>query len=390
MRTWYFQALVLGLMAAGCNDRGPEPGPVFQRQREDKVEQLQVRLHHPSFGKDEKRELTLSRRIDRNGFPVEYGMWVDSVFCIENRCEVVDVKMYWDALGRFSRYELPAGTILTKSDHVPFTEDDYAKLQAILLDRGSILRTHSLKSLTRKVKTTRADAKRGLVDAVVQATEMTVKDAVVQGATYTSYNLWHWANGETAGAIREWTHRSCSKALLLRFLRSDRPHEVLFGIEHLGRHGIFDRDAVAAVAAVMRDGEDDRMKAGVAYLRTALPDPAAFHEQLGLVFGAGSRPAQIHLLNLLAKEEKLSPVLCEHLVAQIPRLGEYYELHLLLNLLENRNYTSKQLLTNTATVLEHENFFMARRAFWFLQKQKLSPELQKKLKAFQEKNADRL
>lgn len=389
--TWSLLTIGLGLLLTGCTPQSPDTDPpVFLRKKGEKVEHRTVRMHHPSFGQGEVRDVMLSRRIDRSGFPVEYGMWVNSVFCIDNQCEVVTVKMYWDALGRFARYELPPGTQLTKSDHVPFTRDDYDKLQTILQDQGSILRTHSLDSLTRPVKTTKKNAESKLVDAVVQATEMTVKAAVVQGATYTSYNLWQWANGEIVGAIREWTHQKCSKALFLHFLKGGQSHEILFAIEHLGQHRIFDRDALAAVMEVMRDGENDRMEAGLAYLRTAFPAPVAYYEHLGLLFGNSKRPAQIYLLNLLAVEEKLPDVLYESLVAQIPRFGEYYELHLLLNLLESRHYVSKQVLTNAAAVLDNENFFMARRAFWFLQKQELPADLQQKVKTFQEKHADRL
>jgi len=377
--------IVLVLLVAGCDDHEEKPGPVFDKQREEKLEQHKVLVHHPSFGKGKQQELTLTRRLDGNGFPVEYGMWVDSVYCADGRCEVIDVKMYWDALGRFSRYELPPGKVLTKSDHVPFTKTDYAKLDALLKDRNSILRTHSLKSLTRPVKTKKKD-----VDAVSQATEMSVRNAVVKGATYTSYNLWHWANGDMVGAIEELTHQNCSKALLMHFLHSKHQHEVLFGIEHLRQHKIFDSNTVAAVMAVMRDGDDDRMVAGVTYLRAAFPDPAAFYKHMGRLFSDSNRRGQLHLLNLFAQEAKLPKALYQHLAMQIQHCEEYFELHLLLNLLEKGSYTSETVLTNTAKVLNHKNFFMARRAFWFLQKKELSPELKQKLKAFQEKHKDRL
>ena len=54
------------------------------------------------------------------------------------------------------------------------------------------------------------------------------------------------------------------------------------------------------------------------------------------------------------------------------------------------DYTSEQVLTSTAAVLDHENFFMARRAFWFLEKKELPPDLKQKLGTFRSKNADRL
>ncbi len=390
MSTRHLKAIVLGLIVAGCDPRGDEPTPVFQPRQGEKIEQHAVRLHHPSFGQGQKRELKLSRRMDRDGLPVEYGMWVESVYCLEDRCEVINVKMVWDVLGRFSRYELPAGKVLTKNDHVPFTPEDHEKLRTVLGNVNSILRDHNLETLTRTVKTTQRDEEGGWVDAITRATETTIKNAVVQGATYTSYNLWHWANGEASEEIRKLTHQICSKALLLRFLLGGRSHEILFGIEHLGQHRIFDGDAVAAVTGVMRNGERDQMDAGMAYLRAALPDPAEFHQHVGRLFGDSNRNAQIYLLGLLAKETDLPDALYEQLVAQIPHFEEFYELHLLLRLLEDRNYASEQTLAHVAALLEHENFFLARRACWFLQKQKLSPDLQRKVKAFQEKNADRM
>jgi hypothetical protein len=105
---------------------------------------------------------------------------------------VIDV--YWDLLGNFLRYELPAGESLTKLDHQELTAGDHEQLQKILSDKGSILRDYPAEDLIdrRIVKST--DKK---VDAVTSATRVDVKAAVVPGAVYSTYVLWYIVNGPT-------------------------------------------------------------------------------------------------------------------------------------------------------------------------------------------------
>ena len=74
--------------------------------------------------------------------------------CLDDVCKLVEVTLYWDAIGYYKRLEYPKGKPLTKLEHEPFTPDDYKKLDSILKDRTSILNDHSLGFLATENKDT--------------------------------------------------------------------------------------------------------------------------------------------------------------------------------------------------------------------------------------------
>lgn len=137
-------------------------------------------------------------RFDDRGGPDTYYCHVNTPVCEEGLCKLMVIDVYWDLLGNFLRYELPAGEALTKLDHQEFTPEDHEQLKRILSDRGSILRDYPASDLvdTRIVKTSNKN-----VDAVSSATRVDVKDAVVGGAVYSTYVLWHIVNGPIASRI---------------------------------------------------------------------------------------------------------------------------------------------------------------------------------------------
>ena len=69
----------------------------------------------------------------------------------------------------------------------------------------------------------------------------------------------------------------------------------------------------------------------------------------------------------------------------LAKTDSYRELHLFLGLAEQHNKVSEQILKQAARFLESDNFFMARRAYWFLEKLKLDEQLMSQIEAFRNK-----
>lgn len=134
-----------------------------------------------------------------NGEPEAYYCHVDTPVCEEGLCKLMVVDVYWDLLGNFLRYELPDGEALTKMDHEEFTEEDHVQLRKILSDRSSILRDYPVGDLVDRRIVKKSDN----LDAVSSATRVDVKEAVVSGAVYSTYVLWHIVNGPIASRIVE-------------------------------------------------------------------------------------------------------------------------------------------------------------------------------------------
>ena len=352
-----------------------------------------IRVHHPGFTSEEPKACTLYQIKDTNGFPSGYAMTVESVICPDQLCRVITVQMTWDALGRYQRFELPAGEILEKGipprakaeaedwTGTPFSEADYRKLDGILRDENSLLGRQKLSGMV-------GLNNKHAVDAITGATPASVRDAVVEGAALTCYNLWHWANGEVAAAAREQTHRQCGEAMLLSFLASDKPHYVLFALEHLRLHKLFAPAAVEAVKRAMSGADSERIDLGLDYLRAALPDRDRFSEALAAVIAGRAGGGRAHLLDRLGSEAALPDAFFDTVGAGLPAWKDYYEVHLFLRLAEKRGAASPALIAQAAKLLDSSDFFLARRAHGFLSGlPALDAQTQSRLQAFRDKAA---
>lgn len=358
-------------------------------------------VKHPGIDDNKPRPYTLSQTLDEAGHPEGYSMEMDSVVCAENLCKIVTVTMDWDALGRYRGYSVADGSVLEKAlipdentrpkkktaESVPserdqawtaFTEEDHVKLHRILSDRSSILKEQRLSDLTGYRDKSRVDAMSG-------ATPLTVRESVVQGAALSSYHLWHWANGEVCAIARELTHQNCSEELLLKFLASDDSQYTLFALEHLQQDQLFAPSIVSAVIEVMGRGEDAQVDSGLAYLRLALPDQDALYENLSRIFEKSNGDTRIQLLGLLGAETSISGAQLDKLSVGLAKADSYYELHLFLGLVEKHKHVSEQLFLQVSRFLENENFFVARRAYRFLDKQMLNEQLTRQMVAFRKK-----
>ncbi|VGO13622.1 hypothetical protein PDESU_02179 [Pontiella desulfatans] len=364
-------------------------------------------VKHPGIDANKPRPHSLSQALDERGYPVGYSMEVDSVVCLDGLCKVVRVMMDWDALGGFRGYFVADGSVLEKAlvpdrnaatkkmawtglpGGIPserdqawaaFTEEDHAKLHRILRDRSSVLRTQRISELTGYRDKSRVDGMSG-------ATPLTLREAVVEGAALSSYHLWHWANGGVGEAAMELTHQNCSAELLESFLARDDPRFILFALEHLQRHQLFAPSFVSQVIDVMSGGDQVHIDAGLAYLRSALPDSDAFYEKLARLFKQSDGETRIYLLGLLGAELTISGAQLDKFSEGLTETDTYYELHLFLNLIEKHQHVSEPLLMEVSRFLENENFFIARRAYWYLEKQSLNEQMAETLTAFQEKCA---
>lgn len=356
-----------------------------------------IRVRHPGVCGGGPQSYTLREVKDQNGYPAEYTMAVDSVICPEETCLISTVTLTWDALGRYLRYELPPGEHLEKGvpaaqsqaavgraapwQGIPFTEADYRKLDAILRDEHSLLGQQKLSGLV-------GSRDKDLVDGMTGATPASIRDAVVAGASLTCYNLWHWAHGEVARAAKELTRQQCGEAMLLSFLSSDKPHIVLFALEQLRLHKLFSPSAVQAVGGAMRGGERDRIDLGLAYLREARPGPEAYCGEVAALINAGASEGRAYLLDRLASERALPDSLFDTLSAGLPAWNAYYEIHLFLRLAETRGRVSPVLIAQAAKLLEAPDFFIARRAYGFLDSQTaLDAQTTGRLQAFRDRAA---
>jgi hypothetical protein len=326
---------------------------------------------------------------DKSGFPVGYSLSFETHVCNDDQCLPVEVTMKWDALGYYTRLTYPPGRPLTKKEHIPFTVADYAKLDRILKDRSSILKTWTLAFLDKPLDP--AGASTGIVgvDAMTAPTPTTVRDSVIEDAAYTSWALWRWANGEIVPKLRKITEQSCTPEYLKHLLAAEDRRHVDFALSYVIEHHPSDTLFVKDVVRILENGEREQITQTLAFLEKAIPDKQKLHAQLidsCVRMRAADSPI---ILQRLAREPNLPPATLEALTGHLSKLP-YFPIHLILRMLEQRKFTSEKTIANVAALLDGDDFFVARRAYEHLAQQKLSASMQAKIDGFREKNHDRL
>lgn len=158
--------------------------------------------------------------------PVGYEAEINMPVCDDTLCAHVVHKFYWDLAGNYTGFDTIPGIPLTKFDHKKFKTEDYSKLNLILKNRNSILRILEKEDLVDKAIRVKATT----VDAVTGATPQTIKNAVVEGAVYSSYTLWHFVNGAIKDSIAAFTLSIYSEPFARQMLISDNYETQLFAL----------------------------------------------------------------------------------------------------------------------------------------------------------------
>ena len=165
--------------------------------------------------------------FDETGLPLYYFRNVFTPVCYTEVCKPVYIDMYWDLLGNYLGFEVPAHEPLTKTDHKEFEEEDYYKLHNILSNRQSLLQDFTIYELVDTRTYNLSDS----VDAVTGATPKTIRNEVIGGAVYTCYTLWHIVNGPVAEELQKITESHSGNKLMKHFLRSENHHYQYWAID---------------------------------------------------------------------------------------------------------------------------------------------------------------
>jgi hypothetical protein len=303
--------------------------------------------------------------------------------CTDKKCRVVEVTMYWNAVGCYERLECPPGKPLTKKEHVPFTAEDYAKLDSILKDRDSILARQSLAFLAKPVENDLG------IDALSGATPLTVQESVVQDAAYTTWVMWRWANGEIVQQLCSLTEQSCSPPYLKYLLHSKDRRCIDFALKYVLAHHPSDAQFLEDVLHVLENGDREHILLSLRFSTGATKDKEQLNARLIESYCRMKSTNSPIILDYFAGERDLPRTTLEGLTAHLDRLP-YFQIHLILRLLEQRKFFSQKTESDVARLLEGDDFFIARRACEHLLKQDLGSETEQKVNEFRERNRDRL
>lgn len=288
--------------------------------------------------------------VDENGFAECYTTNLSGEVCLDGLCRPIDVDIYWDLLGNFKDYTTTEENMLTKFDHIAFTSEDHAKLKEILADTESLLQDYGMEDL---IDTTVKVVSRIKVDAVTGATNKTFENAIVSGAVYTVYKLWHFVNSEIRKEILAYSHkRLFTDKEIKRLLLSGNRDYQYFLIENIAadKVEIFKEQLIQLI-----EDQDDFVPL---YALEKLPDSVWTDEKLqGRVFK--QMPVFKNAVRVYILEKLLAlPISADNLkilIQSIPVLsGKQLELTYRI-LKNNRTPVKNQLLKDIQSLLTAEN-----------------------------------
>jgi len=371
----YFRNIifVFCLLIPALDGLGVENTVVLQKKHK-------VKVVVPGKSELAMQEYDLYETGGTDGIPGEYYMDVASVNCYESVCKVVPVRIFWNNLGEYLRFELKSGIRLEKAGGKPFSEEDYKKLHHILQDRNSVFKNVSIDDLVNPVSIEGVDAVTGATMLVIDINK------TIKGAALSCYTLWHYANGGIISEIQQITGEACTNEQLRKFLENGDYNYKDFALQQINKKRVYDKKTVDEVIK-QAHVYNELFKASVRYFEIA-PDDIYF-DAVKLLFKNGNGNHRISLLYSLYRTNKILPDhYFDDISLFIPNLS-FQEIDLFLDVLEQKNTSSEIILDQIINLLD-QNIFIARRAYWYLNGQKLSVEQQNKIVAFQERNKDYL
>lgn len=346
----------------------------------NRIIQHKVVVQHP--GEKEAVTVFLNKKVDENGLPIAYYMDVQSVICLEQVCKVIPVRIFWNNIGEYQKYELEKGATLEKYEDDFFDVQDYSKLHSILKDVNSPFREVYIDEILTVID------EHGDADAVSGATalELDEKDTV-PGAALTCYTLWHWANGEIVQKIKEITGKSVSKQQLQDFLVDKNQTYYNIALKDLEIRQNYTAPFINIISKRVLE-EASLLKSTFYYLKKAPSE--IYFSALKELFVKGETAQRLAVIRSLKTIKKTIPnSYLDILSNEIMKLSSYQEVSFFIDLMGSKNSNSKKVVENVFLLLKTD-FIKARRAYWFLKNQKLSLTQKEVLNKFQKENNHRL
>lgn len=341
-----------------------------------------VYVKHP--GEKNLVEITLTEIQNEEGLSIAYYANVESVICYKEVCKVVSVRIYWNNIGEYQKYELEDGVTLEKYEADLFDPQDYKKLHTVLFDKKSPYKDLFVDDILSVVNT----EGNGDLDAVSGATviKLDEKDSV-PGAALTCFTLWHWANGDMIPIIKNITGKSTSNEQLIQFLKDENKVYFFIAIEELITRRIYSMQIINIVIDEAIQNKD-LMKPSIKYLESSSLN--IYFLSVKTIFIKGNQDQKLATIKSLHNiEYEIPKGYLDDLSNEINNLKSFQETTRFIDLLESKKSDSPKVIENLLPLLEGD-FLKARRIYWFLRNEKLNAEQKIKVDVFYEKYKNQL
>jgi len=237
-----------------------------------------VKTHHLTEMGD-SLSYELIEALDEKGMPRWFYRDVYKGVCLTGECRMIHVWLIWDAVGNFHGLQLHENEPFTKTNHTAFKPEDYQKLQRILSDSMSVLKTlkqEDLIILPNKME--------GLVDGNSGATQESLKEYLVEHAAYTCYTLWHTVYGNSRTDILKLIEKQADSSFLQRLFDQNNPGYTTWTIEFIKRHPQYHASFYHQILNHIKSKDDHVAKKAMSYFDSELLNSPVIQKELVSIF----------------------------------------------------------------------------------------------------------
>lgn len=357
----FFVLLILTLFLSGRNtDKAPERRlfllPVFDADSLLRTAQC-VNFQDTVAGD------TLAVYRTPGGLLQGYSRDISTGVCIDGECRRLSITLFWTATGRYWGFVLPKGEFLSKTEHVPFKEEDYRRLHEILANPNSVLQQYRMDELMTE--------KKEEVDGISAATLAAVKQEVVPDAVYTTYTLWHLIYGETQKEIRNYTRNLLSDELASELLKSPDFEDKYWTLENMGPGLQWSRSFRDQMAGLIVNDKGILAVQALAALPDSILGREDFQNRLTSGFSQMTYLNRRKLLERLGNGVHIHTGAAHTLAGQMPQMNADL-VDMSLKLFEKQSINDEQTVGLVASLLDHDNPFMVRKALNYLQSKEIT------------------
>ena len=292
--------------------------------------------------------------------PLYYFRKIHTGVCFDNKCRELDIIVYWNITGRYLGFEMPEGEFLSKTEHEPFNEAEYIRLNELLSDNSLPLGGISFDKLIKA-----SESETGTVDGVSGATSIEVSEMVVEGAAYTTYKLWNIVYGPTRDFITHLTGKLLTPDLIVLILQSPDKSDRVWALNRIDPSVQLHSNLASTILEII-SGVDDYL----AYSAMNAIDPVHLGSddfQSGLFSKYGEVNHSIK--KMILEKFMTAPFLSEDIVISSRGLLEHLNGQQLGDILEIYTIHSVRDLEtcrSIATILGNDNKYISQKAYKFL------------------------
>lgn len=213
---------------------------------------------------------------DEKGLPIWFSRHIFKDVCISGECKMIRLWLFWDGAGNYLGIQTHENEPLTKSDHTKFEPADYEKMDRILADSASILKTLKQEELIIVPENINPFK----VDGYTAATQPTLAEVVVKNAVYTCHTLWHTVYGPVQTQIHEILKIRLSNEFLRKAFESEKPELISWAIESVDQHPQYHPDFYPEVLPLIKSENSSLASQALSYFRTELLEDTVIQNQL--------------------------------------------------------------------------------------------------------------